>query len=76
MSQDGYINRTLEKFGYSNCRPIVMPLEDNKKHQNAEPDTEIEQITDYQSLIGSLIYAVIGTRPALAYAVMSLLYYI
>ena len=75
LSQDGYINRTLEKFGYSNCRPFATPLEDNKKLQNAEPGTEIEQITDYQSLIGSLMYVVIGTRPDLTYAVTYLSYY-
>ena len=51
----------------ANCKPAAMPMEVNlklKKLETAEIDT-----TGYQQLIGSLMYALIGTQFDITYDV-------
>ena len=52
------------------CHPVSIPLDPNSPlRKTAEPGTGIDNINEYQSMIGSLMYAVIGTRPDLAHTV-------
>jgi len=53
----------------SDSRPVNTPLDPNMPLRKAEPGTEIKDISIYQSIIGSLMYAVTGTRPDLAHTV-------
>jgi len=53
----------------SDSRPVTTPPDPNMPLRKAEPGTEIEDISIYQSIIGSLMYAVTGTRPDLAHTV-------
>ena len=66
ISQTGYINKILDRFGFTNCRPVATPLDPNAQFRVDETSTEIDS-NEYQSIIGSLMYAAIGTRPDLAY---------
>ena len=57
----------LEKYGMADCKPMDTPLEQNVKLQ-IDVGTEIENVTMYRQMVGSLIYLTI-TRPDLSYAV-------
>lgn len=69
LSQRQYITSILTRFDLSNCRPVTTPMDPNQKLiklSEAEPGLDV---TLYQSMLGSLMYAMIGTRPDLAYSV-------
>lgn len=69
LSQSGYISKILEKFGMQDSRPVGSPLEPNTILVKGEVTDELVDKTNYQSIIGSLMYASIGTRPDLTHAV-------
>ena len=74
MSQSGYLDKVLTRFGIEECRPVSTtqalvnlpaPVEDN------HPDMNNPKLP-YQELVGSIQYLVQGTRPDLANAVRTL----
>jgi hypothetical protein len=69
ISQEKYIHDILERYGQLDARPIVTPALPNEqlvKLAAPDPNTDIHQ---YQSAVGVLIYAMLGTRPDLAYTI-------
>jgi hypothetical protein len=57
----------------ADSRPIATPLDYNATFNKAcEGDTLLDDVSYYQSIIGSLMYAVMGTRPDIAYTVTML----
>ena len=71
MSQEEYIEKILKKFGMSDCKPRGTPCEANPNAYENEDDEVVDQ-TSYREMIGSLIYAMVCTRPNLSYAVTKL----
>ncbi|XP_075096865.1 secreted RxLR effector protein 161-like [Nicotiana tabacum] len=74
LSQKAYIERILERFGMKNCSPIATPIIKGEKFSlNQCPQNVLknEQMKDipYTSLIGSLMYAHVCTRPNIAFVV-------
>ena len=69
LSQCDYIEKVLLKYGMMDCHPVSIPLDPNSPLRKTEPGAGIDNINEYQSMIGSLMYAVIGTRPDLAHTV-------
>ena len=69
LSQCRYIEKVLLKYGMIDCHPVSIPLDPNTPLRKAEPGIEVDNINEYQSMIGSLMYAVIGTRPDLAHTI-------
>lgn len=74
LSQKAYIERILERFGMKNCSPIAAPIIKGDKfslNQCPQNALEKEQMKDipYASLVGSLMYAQVCTRPDIAFAV-------
>jgi Reverse transcriptase (RNA-dependent DNA polymerase) len=70
LSQRQYIEDILARHDMSNCRPVSTPISANLKLlklEAAESDTGA-----YQSQLGAVMYAMLGTRPDLAYAVTAL----
>lgn len=77
LSQTRYIEESLERYGFSNSRTTRTPLSSGIKLSKADcPSTDAEEALmkdfPYQSLIGTLMYAMLGTRPDIAYAVGAL----
>ena len=74
LSQKAYIEKVLERFGMKNCSPIVAPIAKGDKFslkqcpQNALEQEQMKGIP-YASLVGSLMYAQVCTRPDIAFAV-------
>lgn len=69
LGQRGYIDKILLKFGMSDSKPVSSPLDPNTTLHKGEVQDELPDRTHYQSIIGSLMYASIRTRPDLTHAV-------
>jgi hypothetical protein len=74
LSQHRYIAQTIKNFGLEDCKPISTPQDISVKLTKAmEPqnDEEIKEMSTipYRNAVGSLIYAMLGTRPDIAVAV-------
>ena len=72
IDQELYISKMLENFGMNSTRPVRTPMDDyiSLKHIDKE-DAPFDSKT-YQRAVESLMYAMIGTRPDIAFAVSKL----
>ena len=68
------MKKVLSKFGMEDCKPISTTLEVNQKlsksmsPQTAE-DRDYMATVPYRQAVGSLMHAMIGTRPDICFAV-------
>jgi hypothetical protein len=80
LSQKQYICTVLEQTGMSESKPIWTPLAHNTKLMSQTPDANGDNPVilemsiggmkvSYLTIIGSLMYAMLGTRPDLAFTV-------
>ena len=74
MSQEKYIADMLERFHMAECKEVATPLDPSVKlTKEMEPKTEKEilemKTVPYRSAVGSLMYAMVATRPDIAAAV-------
>ena len=69
IDQSAYLKAVLKKFGMEDCKPVTTPLEPGTRFEKLNDDEEMVNLREYQSAIGCLIYASIGTRPDLSSAV-------
>jgi hypothetical protein len=70
LSQEQFINKILEQFSLSDCRPVLTPLD--PKYQLTKADSTSDPIlnpTLYQQMIVLLMYLVTCTHPDLAFSV-------
>nr|KAJ0196743.1 hypothetical protein LSAT_V11C700360620 [Lactuca sativa] len=74
LSQRKYCLVLLHDFGMLSCKPVKTPLESNIVFDNNK-DVLMESVTDFQRLIGKLIYLTI-TRSDISYAVHVLSYFL
>ena len=73
IHQRPYIESILKRFQMDNCNSVSTPMEANLQliasHDYNATSTER---LDYQRAIGSIMYAMLGTRPDLAFTVSTL----
>ncbi|KAG8477010.1 hypothetical protein CXB51_030151 [Gossypium anomalum] len=74
LSQKGYIEKVLCRFNMQSAKPVSTPLAAHFRLSSAlspQSDDEIEYISHvpYSSAVGSLMYAMVCSRPDLSYAV-------
>ena len=69
IDQALYLEDVLRRFGMQDCKSVSTPLEPGKRYQKIDDDVKPVDLKEYQSIIGSLIYASIGTRPDLSVSV-------
>lgn len=77
IGQQTYIKNILERFNMQDCKPVSTPFERGTLLQKSNcPNTpegvEVMKHVPYQAAIGAIMYAMLGTRPDIAYAVTSL----
>lgn len=77
MSQEGFIENIIQKFNMEDCKPVQTPLNPSVKLSKAmSPKNEEERkemsSKPYRSLIGSLMYLAISTRPDITHAISQL----
>ena len=72
LSQSQYLKEVLIRFKMEECKSISTPMDANQKlfkGTRLGAESDIIDRLPYQQLVGSLMYAMVGTRPDLAYAV-------
>ncbi|GJR69606.1 zinc finger, CCHC-type containing protein [Tanacetum coccineum] len=67
ISQSRYIEKILTKFNFANCSPVYTPVDPTMKFR-PNKGTPVSQL-EYSRAIGCLMYAMISTRPDIAFAV-------
>ena len=67
ITQSHYIEKVLKRFNYGNCTPVSTPMDPNVKLLPNRGKT-VSQL-EYSKVIGCLMYAMISTRPDIAFAV-------
>lgn len=77
LSQHAYIDTILTRFNFTDLKPVSMPMDPNLpllKSQSPESASEVARMRQvpYKEAIGSLMYAAMGTRPDIAFAVSTL----
>ncbi len=74
VGQQKYVTDMMAKFNLSGMRSSHVPM-DPTLHLNADDGADalnLAGIKEYQSIIGTLMYLMLGTRPDLAYSVSRL----
>ena len=74
LSQKGYIERVLNRFNMEKCNKADVPVNKGDKFSKdqcpkSENEIELMKMKPYASLVGSIMYANICTRPDLAFIV-------
>ncbi|KAL3846133.1 hypothetical protein ACJIZ3_003536 [Penstemon smallii] len=74
LSQQNYLKKILRRFNMQDCKPISTPLPINfKLSSSMSPSNEAERMemsrVPYASAVGSLMFAMVCTRPDIAQAV-------
>ena len=74
LSQENYIKKVLERFNMDKAKPVNCPLAGHFKLSSSQCPTSDEekyelQKIPYASAVGSLMYAMVCTRPDIAHAV-------
>jgi hypothetical protein len=72
IDQSTYIRMVLERFGMQDCNPAYTPMATGVKLEQAAVEDILVDERQYQSIVGSLMYAMLCTRPDLAYAISQL----
>ncbi|KAH9737203.1 Integrase catalytic domain-containing protein [Citrus sinensis] len=74
LSQKTYIDRVLKRFNLQSCAPGKAPISKGDKISKSQcPDNDVDkarmQTVPYASVVGSLMYAQVCTRPDIAFPV-------
>lgn len=74
LSQEKYVERVLKRFNMDKAKPVSIPLGNHfklSKRSCPSSKKEIEEMSKvpYSSAVGSLMYAMVCTRPDIAHAV-------
>lgn len=76
LSQRKHVSDILERFGMSDCRPIVTPINPKSLSSASSPTTDSERSRmkdiPYINVVGALNYLATCTRPDISFAVGAL----
>ena len=81
LSQVGYIDKVLEQFSMQNSKKRLLlfrhgvPLSDDQRPKTLEEENTMRQVP-YASVVGSLMYAILCTRPDINYPVGMVSHYL
>ena len=74
LTQNRYIGQVLKTFGMEFCKPVITPTNSQFKLKSLTDkewliEMKVMDSVPYASAVGSLMYAMVGSRPDLAFAV-------
>ena len=77
LSQESYIKKIVERYGMSESKSVATPLDPGVKLSKADCPTTTEQAAEmknvpYQSAVGAIMYAMLGTRPDITFSVTAI----
>ena len=76
LSQRSYIDSILRRYGFDDAKPVSTPMDTNIRLTSAQSPTTTEEFAKmrnipYHEAVGSLMYASLGTRPDITFAVQT-----
>ena len=69
LHQEQYIEKMLKKYQLEDIKPVSTPPDLNVTRQKDDSVSKAVNPVVYKSMIGSLQYAAVGTRPNISHAV-------
>src|SRR5271155_5336503 len=72
ISQPGYNRTILERFGMQDSKPASTPLSNGARLTKATMADVLTDQKEYQSMVGSIMYAMLATRPDLAQSIQQI----
>lgn len=69
INQINYLKRVLERFNMQECNSVSTPMDPKFKIENSESRHDQDLETKCRSLIGCLMYAMVGSRPDICAAI-------
>src|SRR5437667_6018079 len=72
INQSRYNRTILERYGMQNSKPASVPLSTGTRLVKATTMDVLTDQKEYQSIIGSLMYAMLATRPDLAQSIQQI----
>ncbi|CAA7047040.1 unnamed protein product [Microthlaspi erraticum] len=71
LSQSGYLKKVIQRFNMGEAKVVSTPIGAHFKLYSVQDDSECvdTELVPYNSAVGSIMYAMIGTRPDIAYAI-------
>jgi len=72
ICQRGYINTIICRFGLTDTKPAKYPLDPQTDLANTHCEDKPANRKEYLSMVGSLMYAALGSRPDIAFSVTTL----
>ena len=72
LPQKQYIMKMIERCGFQDANPVSTSMDLNVKHVANDGCSKAIDKSHYQSMKGTLLYAVIATRPDISHAVEAL----
>ncbi len=66
LDQEAYFTSVLSNYGLENCSPVATPCDGYTTISPAKDDEERTDQQLYSSMIGSLMWGAIATRPDIA----------
>ena len=75
LDQSKYVEKVVKCFGQENCKETVVPLPTRYSPHAKVGEVNTSLKSKYQSIIGSLLYIILRTRPDFAYSVIKMLQY-
>src|SRR5207248_6191367 len=77
LRQTSYIDQVLKRYGMENCKPVSTPIDANARLSKADDAyaPSKEDVTAFQSMLGSIMYIMCQSRPDIAFGVSKLSQY-
>jgi hypothetical protein len=72
ISQSGYTRTILERYSMQNSKPASTPLSSSARLTKGTTADTLADQKEYQSMVGSLMYAMLATRPDLAQCIQQI----
>jgi len=72
ICQRDYINTIIRRFGLMDAKPAKSPLDPQTDLANTCCEDKLANRKEYLSMVGSLMYAALGSRPDIAFSVTAL----
>ena len=75
LDQSAYLKTVLQRCGMQNAKSAATPLPAGYVPKPSEEQANPDRRSRFQTVIGSLLYLMLGTRPDIAFAVTKLAQY-
>ena len=72
LDQQDYLKKIVTRFGLDDAKSAITPLPECYEPEENKGTCTPEFRQQYQSVIGSLLYIMLGTRPDISYAVIKM----